>query len=205
MKIVQQMKIAQQMNKEEARAYGLRERSNLPEESRKRMEESIIRQIVESPWYQKAEAVLSYASFRSEVSTDKIHDIIFKDKKTLYLPKTFPDRHEMVFFRTDDDKQLVSGYQGILEPETSWPVWEGAENTVMLMPGAAFDVSGGRAGYGGGYYDRFLAENGNRIVHCAMMAFDVQRVPQIEREKWDQMPDEVITEAGIYRMEANHG
>lgn len=190
------------MQKEEARAYGLRGRSEMPEESRRSREREMIQHIVESPWYQSAEAVLSYASFRSEVSTDKVHEIILRDKKVLYLPKTFPDRHEIVYFRTEDIRQLLPGYQGISEPKESWPVWEGAENTVMLMPGAAFDSSGGRVGYGGGYYDHFLADNRNRIAHCVMLAFEAQRVPVIEREEWDQTPDGVVTEAGIYRMEA---
>lgn len=190
------------MQKEDARIYGLRGRSEMPEESRRSGEREIIQHIVESPWYQSVEAVLSYASFRSEVSTDKIHDIILREKKALYLPKTFPDRHEIVFFRTEDIRQLLPGYQGISEPEESWPVWEGTEKTLMLMPGAAFDSSGGRVGYGGGYYDHFLADNRNRIAQCMMLAFEAQRVPVIERDKWDQMPDGVVTEAGIYRMEA---
>ena len=193
------------MRKEEARAYGLMGRSKISGESRKIKEEEIIQRIVKSRWYQKAEAVLSYASFRSEVSTDKIHDIILKDKKALYLPKTFPNRHEIVFFRTENVRWLLSGYQGILEPRDSWPVWEGAERAVMLMPGAAFDMSCVRVGYGGGYYDRFLANNRNRNMYCVMLAFEAQRVLQIERKKWDRMPDEVVTEDGIYRMEADNG
>lgn len=193
------------MRKEEARAYGLTKRSKISGESRKIKEEEIIQRIVKSRWYQKAEAVLSYASFRSEVSTGKINDIILKDKKALYLPKTFPNRQEIVFFRTEDVRQLLSGYQGILEPRDSWPVWEEAERAVMLMPGAAFDSSGVRVGYGGGYYDRFLADNRNRDMYCVMLAFEAQRVSGIEKEKWDRIPDGVVTEAGIYRMEAENG
>lgn len=189
------------MEKEEARAYALKERGRIPKKSRRDMEERIVRYIAESPWYQRAEAVLSYASFRSEVSTAKIHDLILGDKKALYLPKTFSDRHEMAFFRTEDVTQLLSGYQGILEPEDTWPVWEGNMDTVMLMPGAAFDASGGRAGYGGGYYDCFLAKNRKNITYCVMLAFEVQRVPQIRREAWDQTPDGIVTESGVFRME----
>lgn len=189
------------MDKKQARALAKERRDVLPASVKVGMERKIAGRIEAASWYREAGAVLSYVSFRSEVSTAKIHRRILRDGKKLYLPKTFPDSREMIFFETGDLERLVSGYRGILEPEDTWPEWKGRENTIMLMPGVAFDEYGSRVGYGGGYYDRFLSIHRGRICRCIMLAFEAQRVPEIQREPWDEMPDEIVTEHGSQNME----
>ena len=56
--------------------------------------------------------------------------------------------------------------------------------------------TGGRIGYGGGYYDRFLNKNGE-FVHSVMLAFAGQRVPDVYGGKFDYVPDALCTEHGF--------
>lgn len=185
------------MEKAEARTLAKGRRLGIPADVRVKLEEKIAARLLASVWYKEADIVLSYASFQSEVSTVEINRRVIRDGKKLYLPKTFPDRGEMVFYETADISKLTEGYRGILEPCGSWPKWNGrqAGRTVMLMPGVAFDASGSRVGYGGGYYDRFLSLYGEKIGRCVMLAFEAQRTPQIHLEPWDKKPDKILTES----------
>ena len=126
-----------------------------------------------------------------------INERALRDGKRLYLPKTYPDRREMIFYRIRDLDDTSSGYQGIREPreQEPWnPQAQGAGPAVlMLMPGAAYDRRGSRIGYGGGYYDRFLGSCGNSVSYKVMLAFAGQQVTEIPVEVCDIPPDRIIT------------
>lgn len=179
------------------RKMALQRRDSISAEDRERWSRRIQESIRNSEWYREADILLSYASFRSEVETDQINAWILRDGKELYLPRTYSQRHEMVYYRVRDLAALVPGYQGIREPEERepWPSPAGGGTPVlMLMPGTAFDSSGGRLGYGGGYYDRYLQRYGGSIAHTVMLAFAIQQVPETECGIWDVPPDHVVTE-----------
>jgi 5-formyltetrahydrofolate cyclo-ligase len=74
--------------------------------------------------------------------------------------------------------------------------------TVLLVPLVAFDRSGGRLGYGGGYYDRTLERLRARSQVVAIgVAFAAQEVSLVPRDRHDQPLDLVLTEAGLSTME----
>ena len=66
---------------------------------------------------------------------------------------------------------------------------------IALLPGVAFDLAGGRLGYGGGYYDRFLekALNCPRVGLC----FEFQLVSSLPLAPWDQRVNYICTEERI--------
>lgn len=185
------------MNKKELRRQMILRRDSLSE--RERMEQS--QQVMEKIWclesVQRADTILSYCSFRSEVSTEKINERILAEGKRLYLPKTYPDKHEMKFYQVMGRADLIRGYQGIMEPKEGEALFEKEGSSlgriVMLMPGVAYDEKGNRLGYGGGYYDRYLAEFGKELDEVCMLAFDVQQTKQIEVELSDVRPDRIVT------------
>ena len=63
----------------------------------------------------------------------------------------------------------------------------------MILPGLAFDSTGHRLGYGGGYYDRYLAQTG---IECTKMAvaYSFQVIIDVPHEQYDVRVDTVITD-----------
>lgn len=73
--------------------------------------------------------------------------------------------------------------------------------TVVLTPLVAYDRRGGRLGFGGGYYDRTLAElRKEKGILAVGVALSVQEVDELPREAHDQALDWVVTEEGMIRM-----
>ena len=187
------------MNKESVRKKALSWRDGTEKNSRSRWSDQIADRIFQCQWYKEAESVLSYASFRSEAETDRLNRQILDDGKKLYLPKTYVAEKCIRFYRCHDLKKLQKGYQGILEPQEKEPFTEKLvslkpEKVLMLMPGAAFDDKGNRIGYGGGYYDRFLSQMGGYIGNRFMLAFEMQRVKEVEAEACDIRVNRILTD-----------
>ena len=66
---------------------------------------------------------------------------------------------------------------------------------VILVPLLAFDSTGHRLGYGGGYYDRTIdALPGVRTIGIAYAGQEVAAVP---REPHDHSLDVIVTENGV--------
>ncbi|MCY7308014.1 MAG: 5-formyltetrahydrofolate cyclo-ligase [Rhodoferax sp.] len=81
------------------------------------------------------------------------------------------------------------------------PVPQGTELLIpdlLLMPPVGFDAQCFRLGYGGGYYDRTLAELAGHQVLCIGIAFELSRIDTIFPQPHDIAMDVVVTEAGIH-------
>lgn len=75
------------------------------------------------------------------------------------------------------------------------------EPDVLLVPLLAFDSSGMRLGYGGGYYDRTLDQlRSERQIIAIGIAFDEQEVDEVPNEPYDQRLDYVLTPSGLRRF-----
>lgn len=98
------------------------------------------------------------------------------------------------FHRVPDGEVLAPGAFGIHEPFDTWPrVTPG----VLLVPLLAFDASGHRLGYGGGFYDRTLA-----LLKASAIgiAYAGQEVPSLPKDSHDRRLDAVLTERGLTRF-----
>ncbi len=110
------------------------------------------------------------------------------------LPVTPARGAGLSFRRWRPGAGLRAGRFGTLEPVTE----EAVVPTVLLVPLLAFDRRGRRLGYGGGYYDRTLADTGALGIGCG---FAVQEVDRVPTETHDCVLDAVATEAGVFVME----
>ncbi len=74
---------------------------------------------------------------------------------------------------------------------------------MLLVPMLAYDLEGGRLGYGGGYYDRTLeALRAAGPVIAVGIAFAAQRMDNLPRETHDQPLDWIVTESEVWEIEA---
>ena len=97
--------------------------------------------------------------------------------------------------RIRDLDQLLPGPMGILQPPDSAPAVSVGELNFVVVPGLAFCLSGGRIGFGKGYYDRHLAfYNGPTVA----LAYAFQVVDHLPMELYDRPIDFVVTENGIH-------
>lgn len=152
---------------------------------------------------QKAEYVLCYASYKSEVQTDILIKELLKEGKKVYLPRVCGEK--MDFYRIRSLIDLTEGYKGIPEPEAACTerftrtMWEKDKaRVVMLLPGVAFSESGARIGYGKGYYDRYLSHIPcmERISLC----YELQMVEAIPADTYDIPMTIIVTEEKIRHM-----
>ena len=137
--------------------------------------------------YRDAKTIYGYLPYNQEVRTVPMLERALREGKKVAVPKVCGE--EMKFLYITDFGRVEKGYAGIPEPLDDGQVAEDP-TALVLMPGLAFDAEGHRIGYGGGFYDRFLA----REPHHPTLAlcYDFQMLPKVETEEFDIPVDWVI-------------
>ena len=147
--------------------------------------------------------IFVYVSFRSEVETLDLIQSFLNLGKIVTVPITRVMEKRLDAIRISDPAtDLVPGYCDIPEPEEKLCLKQKvdpADIDVILLPGSVFDERGGRFGYGGGYYDRFVSAI-PRALRVGL-AFDLQIVEKAPLQDHDEILDLVITETRIIRGE----
>ena len=146
-----------------------------------------------------ARLVMVYLHFRSEVETLPDLGDYLPPGCRIAAPRTMVAAKQLEIYRlTDPVRQLRPGYCGIPEPDPQLcRRVNPAELDVVLVPGSAFDRRGGRLGYGGGYYDRFLAAEAPQATRIGL-AFAIQVTDQpLALQPHDQRLHYLVTEEGV--------
>ena len=137
--------------------------------------------------YRNAKTIYGYLPYNQEVRTVPMLMQALADGKQVAVPKVYED--EMRFIYLEDLSQVEKGYAGIPEPIADEPVAHDP-TALVLMPGLAFDREGHRIGYGGGFYDKFLAAEPNHPTVALCYAF--QMVDELPTEEFDVPVDLVL-------------
>ena len=140
-----------------------------------------------SELYQNAKSIYGYLPYNQEVRTVAMLEQAIRDGKRVAVPKCYGD--EMRFIWMEDLSKVEKGYAGIPEPVEDGPVADD-HTALVLMPGLAFDPQGHRIGYGGGFYDRFLAEETEHPTLA--LCYDFQMLEHLETEEFDIPVDAVL-------------
>lgn len=184
--------------KSDARRLCSKKRKLLTEEEVLLRSGEICRKICELDEFKDCSDVLAYFRLGNEVDAGELFETAFRSGKKVFLPRV--NGEEMDFFEYTGPDSVREGYMGIMEPESEIPfTYDEGKKILMIMPGLAFDKSGGRAGYGGGYYDRYLDRyRAEKIIRLAA-AYDFQVMnEEIELDEYDIRADIIVTDRKIY-------
>lgn len=199
------------IEKRRIRRETLAMRDTLSGEAQRRASCLITERLLGHQWFYRAGSLLCYVSYGSELDTRDLIREALRLGKQVYVPRVMPD-HQMDFFRIDSPKELQPGFRGIPEPPEGALVYRDMEEigeaaglmpesqaqcrdggrALMLIPGVAFDPYGNRLGYGGGYYDRYLAAHPQFLTYSIGIGHSCQLVEKLPVEKTDCKPYQVI-------------
>jgi len=143
-----------------------------------------------------------YVNFRSEFETLELIQLCLSQGKRVAVPLVEASTVSMIpLLIQDPEKDLVSGYYGIPEPDPQKSLRVAVrEIDAAVVPGSVFDIHGGRLGYGGGYYDRFLVNDAPQAKRVGL-AFEMQVVEQVPVQPHDQPLDILVTEKRIVNID----
>lgn len=142
--------------------------------------------------YNNARCICIYASLPEEVDTRQLLEHSFSIRKRVVVPRV--DRQTIHLYRISSPDDLSPGSFGISEPKQACPEVSVSSIDGFIVPGIAFDRQGYRLGWGKGYYDKLLATVSAQKVG---LAYDVQIVAGLPREKYDIPMDVIISEKEI--------
>ncbi|TWU60818.1 5-formyltetrahydrofolate cyclo-ligase family protein [Rubripirellula tenax] len=151
--------------------------------------------------YQSAGCVMWYVDVRDEVRTrHALPDAVASDKR-IVIPYCVDGELELFLLESMDE--LAVGMYKILEPredlrEVAAKKIDVKELDLILVPGVAFDRTGGRTGHGKGYYDKLL-ENARADTPLVSLAFECQMFDQIPMHDHDIFMDTVVTEENAFQ------
>ena len=175
------------MNKTELRKSIRQRKRGMTEAEIVEKSEALGQLFLASEEYRTARSIYGYLPYNQEVRTVPMLEQALRDGKRVAVPKCYGD--EMRFIWMDDLTQVEKGYANIPEPIADGPVADD-ETALVLMPGLAFDPQGHRIGYGGGFYDKFLAREPEHPTLA--LCYDFQVLDHLETEEFDIPVDKVL-------------
>lgn len=165
--------------------------------SRKQIEQKIIHQLMCSELWHHAQTIGITISQTVEWNTIPIIEAAWDQGKKICVPKSNPINHQLDFYSIDSFEEVEVAYYDLLEPITDITMqMEKEAIDLMIVPGIVFDTYGFRIGFGGGYYDRFLADYPNET--CSLLSED-QLMDKLPAQLHDIPINYLITERGIQK------
>ncbi len=176
-------------------------RRAIPAQERKDRSTLVTRLLSSLPEIRSAAGVLAFSSFGSEVETAELLGLLEESGVPVFLP--FLTGGEMFVAEHRRGERLVETTYGPREPfsrRAGAPEGIGA----AVVPGLAFDRRGGRLGYGGGHYDRFLRQL-PAAANLIGVGFSEQVVVEVPLAETDVLLDLVVTDGEVIRCRRGGG
>ena len=180
--------------KREMRDAAMAARDAIDPALRAHASQAITARIAALDTYRAARVVLLTLPFRSEWDETLLVRHAIEAGKTVAAPRV--DRSARMLRPLqilDLDRDIEAGYRGIPEPRSHCAAIALETVDWVLVPGLAFDLSGRRLGYGGGYYDRLLPLLPSAAPRVAG-AFEAQVISAVPAAPHDIAVDCIVTE-----------
>lgn len=185
------------MSKQSVRREALRVRRSMPKEQNLTLSAMVQQRLEALGEYSKARVLACYVAKDDEVQTRGIMESAIESGKSVIAPRTDPSTGRLTFHQVRSVAELRPGYFGVLEPASELPEVSLTKAKLVLVPVVAWDVKGGRLGYGKGYFDRELRHRGDALA--VGLAFESQRQENIPVTRLDSPLDLVVTERRVVR------
>ncbi len=182
------------MTKSEIRKMIKEQKKQLSTKEINEFSSQIAKRLMDTDMYKKASVIYPYVAYNQEVITNEIILDALKSGKRVAVPKTYTDYMEFLYIT--DLNQLEPGAFNIPEPITTEIANE--PEVLIIMPGIAFDPEFNRIGYGGGFYDKYLANHPDTNFTKVAVTYDFQIVDHLETEPHDEKIDAIITPTRIF-------
>lgn len=179
------------LKKASLRKTVLEKRRSIPKDQKDLWDERICELLFSSFDFSNT-CVLCYNSLTQEVDTRRISKTLLEKGVKLYYPKTSDDSR-MDFFEYNESTRLTCGFMGVREPDGETEIFSGG-SAICIVPGLCFSKSGGRLGYGAGFYDRFLEGKDLTKIALSYECFIIDDVPC---SQFDARMDYIITQNGV--------
>ncbi|MEI6515186.1 MAG: 5-formyltetrahydrofolate cyclo-ligase [bacterium] len=157
----------------------------------------VVERVVALPEFKRAEVICTYLSLPGEVQTKPILEAAWKAGKRVSVAALRDDGEYMPAWITPDEPLMTAKF-GVRQPATLH--WAKPDRyDLVIVPGLAFSVTGGRMGHGRGFYDRMLARLAARLTCRAGVCFGFQLVPDLPVTEHDGGMDVIVTEDAVIR------
>ena len=183
------------MDKKELRKYAKNLLSSLSMDKRKEISAMLVENLTTSEIWKNANTIGVTVSGGLEWDTTPIIEQGWREGKIIAVPKCIPETRGLDFYRLEAFQQLDESYFNLREPIPEQTVKISKEKIdLLIVPGLIYDKRGYRVGFGGGYYDRFLADFPNKTVS---ILYSGQLKDEIPNEPFDIEVQHLITENGF--------
>lgn len=152
--------------------------------------------LLASSLWRNAGRVAMYASINAETSTWRLLETAWRQGKTALLPRIIDRKSAaMIFLACNGFADLERGPCGIPQPRAGK---EGEAPQLLIVPGVAFDLAGGRLGYGGGYYDRYLSKHPGLNSLAIGFCYSLQILGHVPMDNMDVPMGMLCCEEGLH-------
>jgi len=171
----------------------LTKRDSIPPVVKKMKDKAIEERLFSLNEFKSAKTIFFFASFRSEVDTVGMIRRALHEGRRVVLPRV--EEQNLGLYEIKSLDELAPGYLGIPEPSVVTDDRRITINDVdaIIIPGAAFDATGNRVGYGGGFYDRLLAELQKPVPVIAPI-YEEQVFDSVPAEPHDKKVSIIVTD-----------
>lgn len=184
--IIELNKVGDNVTKNEIRKYILHKMKTFNKAEKRKADTWLRNQFFATEEYKEANAIALVLSFNHEVDTFSIIEQALMDHKRIFVPKMDCLNHQMTFKEIFNLKDIDVDKKGIYYPTSKGETTNNLD--LIVVPGVGFQDDGYRIGYGGGYYDRFLANYQTKTIS---LLYDFQ-ITSFEPESFDQPVDKLI-------------
>ena len=165
-------------NKSDFRKWAKEQRKSVGEERLAQASAALCAAVITSRAYRRAPVLLLYAALPGELDLQDLFQHARADGKIVAYPRC-GNKGQMTFFSIAHEKELVRGRYGIREPgQGTRAMEEIPQEALCVVPALVYDRMGHRLGYGGGYYDRFLAAHPCVTVGGCLRELYVDELPK---------------------------